>query len=171
MKKPIKRILIAVALLVVAIVACMGFRVWRVVSRGIPDAYAAWDCATLIVEYMDTHDGVWPKSWEDVFSAAETLPRGDRALRGHSINNLDQIALRVRVDWNANPRQLAAAKPKGEDIPFHVITRADGSDFPTVWSGKEPNTLIWRHLKEDDFEQNAAPLQPDPRTGQVEGER
>ena len=148
MKKPIKRILIAVAVVVVAVVGYIGFDMVRTVTQ-IPEAYAAWDSASLLVEYMETHDGAWPTSWDELFSAARTLPREDRALRGHSTNNLDKIAQLVRIDWTADPQELAQAEPKPDGIPFRVVTRADGSDFPTLWSGAEPNTLIWEYLKEE----------------------
>jgi len=147
MKKPIKRILIAVAVVVVAVVGYIGFDMVRTVTQ-IPEAYAAWDSASLLVEYMETHDGAWPTSWDELFSAARTLPREDRALRGHSTNNLDKIAQFVRIDWHANPQELAQARLEADSIPFRVVTRADGSDFPTLWSGAEPNTLIWEYLKE-----------------------
>ena len=149
MKKPIKRILLGALFLAVAAAAYVGFDIWRLVSKGIPEAYAAWDCASLIEEYMDTHDGAWPRSWDALFSAARTLPQGgDRMLRGHTTNDLHRIKELVRVDWTSDPKKLSLVKCEGESIPFHVVTRPDGSAFPTIWSGKEPNTLIWKFLKE-----------------------
>ena len=148
MKKPIKRILIAVAVVVVAVVGYIGFDMVRTVTQ-IPEAYAAWDSASLLVEFMETHDGAWPTSWDELFSAARTLPTEDRALRGCSTNNLHKIAQLVRIDWSADPQELAQAKPEAQSIPFRVVTRADGSDFPTLWSGAEPNRLIWKYLKEN----------------------
>ena len=69
MKKPTKRILIAVGLAVWAAVAYIGFHMWRTVTQ-IPEAYAAWDAATLVIEHLDTHGGAWPRSWEELFAAA-----------------------------------------------------------------------------------------------------
>lgn len=146
MKKPVKRILGVTGVMALAAIAYVGFDLWRTVKR-IPEAYAAWDSATLVIEYMDTHGGAWPRSWDDVFSAAKTLPNGDRGLRGHDSGTVARIAGLVRIDWSADPRVLAHASPKSEVMPFRVITRGDGSDFPTLWSGKEPNTLVWEYLK------------------------
>ncbi len=114
----------------------------------IPEAYAAWDSATLVIEFMDTHEGTWPRSWDDVFSAAKTLPKDNRGLRGHDSNTLTRIASLVRIDWSADPQTLTHARPTSKKIPFRVITRADGSDFRTLWSGAEPNTLVWEYLKQ-----------------------
>lgn len=147
MKKPIKRILGGIAVAFLAIVAYIGFDMWQTVKR-IPEAYAAWDSATLVIEYMDTHDGTWPQSWEGLFSAARTLPNSGRILCGHDSNTLSRITRLVRIDWSADPRIMARARYESEKIPFHVITRADGSDFPVLWSGKEPNTLVWEYLRQ-----------------------
>jgi hypothetical protein len=41
--------------------------VWRVVSLDwVDDAYALWGAAEMVVEYLDTHDGRWPKGWDDL---------------------------------------------------------------------------------------------------------
>lgn len=146
MKKPVKRMLVGVGVVVLIAVAYIGFDMWRTVKQ-IPEAYAAWDSATLVIEYMDTHDGAWPRSWDEVFSAAKTLPNGNRGLRGHNSNTVARIAGLVRIDWSADPHVLTHARPTSERTPFRVITRADGSDFPTLWSGAEPNTLVWEYLK------------------------
>jgi hypothetical protein len=145
MNKPIKRILAGIALAILAGGAYIGFDIWRTVTQ-LPEAYAAWDSATLVIEYMDTHAGAWPRSWDEVFSAARTLPNDSRGLHGHSTNDLSDIARLVRIDWNANPREMAESRSPAGGIPFRVITRANGSDFPTLWSGAEPNTLVWEYL-------------------------
>lgn len=148
MNKPIKHALIPVFFFVLVGVVYVGYGIWRTAFKGTTEAYAAWDCASLVVEYMDTHSGRWPQSWEDLFSAARTLPHGDRALRGHSIENLQRISQLVRVDWDADPQKLAQATLEGKRIPFSVISRSDGSPFPMVWQGAEPNTLVWEYLKQ-----------------------
>ena len=142
MKNPIKRILIAAGLILLAAVAYIGFHMWRTVAQ-IPEAYAAWDAATLVIEHLDTHGGEWPRSWEELFAAAKTLPNNDRRLHGTSP---DRLAKLVRIDWNADPREMTRASASPGRMPFHVITRADGRDFPTLWTGAEPNTLVWEYL-------------------------
>ena len=142
MKNPIKRILIAAGLILLAAVAYIGFHMWRTVTQ-IPEAYAAWDAATLVIAHLDAHGGEWPRSWEELFAAAKTLPNNDRRLHGTSP---DRLAKLVRIDWNADPREMTMASASPGRMPFHVITRADGSDFPTLWTGAEPNALVWEYL-------------------------
>ena len=48
--------------------------------RGIPDAYAAWDTGILIIEYLETHDDQWPRSWYNLLSAKETLEKNGKSL-------------------------------------------------------------------------------------------
>lgn len=163
MKKPIKRILITAGLALIAYISYIGFNMWRTVTQ-IPEAYAAWDSATLVIEYMDTHDGAWPRSWNELLTAAKTLPKGDRHIRGTPI---DQFSTLVRIDWGADPGKLAEATPAPNALPFRVITRADGSDFPTLWTGAEPNILVWEYLKQKDANKqvqaiDAKASKPDP---------
>ena len=106
MTKPVKRILLAAGVVVVAVLTYIGVGIHRSVYHGIPEAYAAWDSASLIVEYMETHGGKWPQSWGDLLSAAQTLPHGDRMLRG--TNAPASIPRLVRVDWNADPAATRA---------------------------------------------------------------
>ena len=156
MKKPIKRILITAGLVLLATIAYIGFDMWRTVTQ-IPEAYAAWDAASLVIEYMDTHDGAWPRSWDELLTATKTLPKDGRQIRGTPI---DQFPTFVRIDWAADPSKLAEAIPELDALPFRVITRADGSDFPTLWSGAEPNTLVWKYLKTKGCEQSVPGYPP-----------
>ena len=156
MKKPIKRFLITAGLAVLAAISYIGFDMWRTVTQ-IPEAYAAWDSAILVVEYMDTHDGAWPRSWDELLNATNTLPRGDTRIHG---TPTDQFSKLVRIDWRADPSKLAEAIPETGNLPFRVITRADGSDFPTLWSGAEPNTLVWEYLKTKGCEQSVPGYPP-----------
>ena len=146
MKTTSKQVMIGLSLLLIAVVAYFSIAITRT-ARRIPEAYAAWDTATLIIEFMDTHEGKWPSSWDDLFSAARALPHGGRALRGYSIDTLSTLPRIVRIDWNADPLTLMKATDGKETPPFRVVTRADGSDFPTVWSGAEPNAMILEYLQ------------------------
>lgn len=134
-------------LLVAAVLGYCGFRTWRLVAQGIPEAYAGWDCATLVVEHMATHGGAWPRNWEELLAAATALPDGNRFLHGCSMNDVQKIRALVRVDWTADPKQLSRAQRRDDDPPFMVITRADGSALQTIWEGTEPNTLVWEYLQ------------------------
>jgi hypothetical protein len=143
-------------LIVLTVLGGVAFLAYEYVTisrtlRNLPDAYAAWDTGTLIIEYMDTHAGKWPKSWNDLFSATATLERRHEILRSGPAAYL-KFPGRVKVDWAAQPAELARAAlvKDGRTPPFHVVTRPNGTDFPIVWSGAEPNRMIWWYLHRND---------------------
>jgi hypothetical protein len=104
----------------------------------VPNAYAVWDTAVLVNAYMDAHEGAWPRGWDD-------LRRTNEASNGPGFNMAD-LEARVGVDWNADPRALAAMPEGSEDYPpFRVIWMLKGNG--AHWSGREPNQMIWYHLQ------------------------
>jgi hypothetical protein len=107
--------------------------------RHIPEAYAAWDTGTLLIEYMNRHDNRWPASWDDLLTV---LDHPDHAipLRGASANDVPyarSLREKVAIDWTFDPRHPNARNP---------VTRPDGTPFPVTWQGAEPNAMIRAHL-------------------------
>ncbi len=118
-------------------------------SRGILDAYAAWDAGTLVVAYLQSHDDQWPRSWDALLAVAETLNDHDMRLRGSDGEGgfvYGELRNRVAIDWNADPKMIVTAQSKQGEPPIRVVTRADGTDFPVVWAGAEPNEMIRTYL-------------------------
>ena len=58
---------VLVALLVLAVL-CVGIVLWMCVTYGIDDGYAQWGAAEMVIDYLETHDGAWPRSWDDLQS-------------------------------------------------------------------------------------------------------
>ena len=141
----LRRIVIAVA--VVALLA-ITWVVYGVIStlRGIPDAYAAWDTGILIIEYLETHEDQWPRSWEQLMTASATLEKNGKHLRGGS-SVYGELRSRVSIDWNADPDAIARVEWQGGRLPVRVVTRTDGKEFPVVWEHGEPNEMIWYYLQ------------------------
>ena len=135
---------------VVFVLTVAGWAAYHIVSavRSVPDAYAAWDTGTLIIEYLDTHDGKWPRSWDDLRAAAASAPKHNRTLYGAGAYH--DLPSRVRVDWEADPKEIARAECREGTPPVHVVTRVDGTDFRVVWVGAEPNEMIWDYLRRHD---------------------
>lgn len=52
-------------------------------------------------------------------------------------NYATSLAGKVAVDWKFDPRRDSHASP---------VTRLDGSRFPVVWSGAEPNAMVYRFI-------------------------
>lgn len=118
--------------------AYFGYKIVHTVCH-IPEAYAAWDTGTLLVEYMDLHDRRWPSSWDDLLSVMNNPinPPMFRGARAGDTNYALSLRKRVAIDWHFNPRQC------NESLP---VTRPDGTKFPVVWSGAEPNKMVRAYL-------------------------
>lgn len=125
--------LIGIAALVLMLWIGYGtFRTWRL----LPEAYAAWATGTPLVEYLNTHDNHWPTSWDDLLTTLET-PRGrEIPLYGASAGDMEyarSLRDKVAVDWTFDPTHMADAAP---------VTRPDGSAFPVLWQGADPNEMV-----------------------------
>lgn len=135
-----RRIISLIAIAVLAFVLWAGygaFRSWRL----LPEAYAAWDTGTLLVEYLRANDDHWPSSWDDLLTVLD-LPRGaDIVLYGSSGGNAAyarSLRERIAVDWSFDPAQIADANP---------VTRPDGSGFGVLWEGGDPNEMVREYLR------------------------
>jgi hypothetical protein len=113
------------------------------------DAYAAQWVALSIVEHMKTHDGAWPKNWEELRPSYRRLT--DEA--GESVWSVSDLQRRVEVDWRANPQQLRSAVQTGDEPPFKVVRDGTGSH----WQGQEPNQIILEYLHSRIAQQDAPP--------------
>ena len=148
-----RKIFVRCFLAAVAIaVLVAGWLVYEILYtlHGLPEAYAAWDTGSLVIEYMDTNEGEWPRSWDQLLTVVTPGSSEGVLLHGASAGDvkyarsLEQV---VAVDWTADPEQLAQTELQEGELPFRVITRKDGSDFPVLWEGAEPNEMIWRYLR------------------------
>lgn len=137
---PKRTLLLVIAIAVMAFVVYMAYQVFFVVNH-LPEAYAAWDTGTLLVEYMDTSGGEWPSSWEDLIGLVrddtnKRIPlRGARAGDVAYASGLQQI---VRVQWSASP---------SADESFSPVTCIDRTEFPVLWEGADPNEMVREYMK------------------------
>jgi hypothetical protein len=148
-----RRVLIGMVLLV-ALIA-----IWRAVVfiQGVLDvprqAYAVWGTADLIIEYMERHEGAWPRSWEDLRPLVEDVPdvKESRERDGSIVvefrpqGAIEELQRRVEVDWNANPDELLKMPPQERGPPFRVISLRNGKS--THYEGREPNQMIRDYLE------------------------
>lgn len=135
-----RKIILATSAAALAVAVWIGIRVVYSLRR-LPEAYAAWDTGTLLVEYLRTHDNHWPTSWDDLFTVLDTSPASQLVLRGpHSAEQDYKESLRkmIRVDWSFDPARPSDVSP---------VTRPDGSTFPVLWNGADPNEMIREHLE------------------------
>jgi hypothetical protein len=146
--------------LVVGIVCVVlaGF-VWGGVAfvRAIIDvprrAYAVWWTADLVIEYMERHEGAWPRSWEELRALAEPAPSvteskepdGRVIVEFRPMASIDELKQLVEIDWDATPEKLLVEARKDGDSPFRVIYLRDGRT--THYEGREPNRMIMEYLE------------------------
>ncbi len=75
-----KRVVVAGLLIALAIGICVGIRFYVKGMYRLPEAYAAWTTADLIIDHMEANGGEWPMGWEDLRRAADTRLRNRQDL-------------------------------------------------------------------------------------------
>ncbi|HLX68902.1 MAG TPA: hypothetical protein VKV04_04660, partial [Verrucomicrobiae bacterium] len=139
-----KRLLLAFAVLSVAAISTIGYSLYQILHYKIPESYAAWTTGNLMVEYLQTHANRWPRSWEDLQSATNSLLE-----KGMPVYMpLTQLHEFVKIDWQADPGRLLQAASNDSNFTIRVVTRLDGSKLLAMWGpDTEPNTKIIRYLE------------------------
>ena len=96
-----------------------------------------------MVEYLQTHTNQWPRDWNDLRSATNSLLQ-----RGMPVYvPLDTLTQSVRIDWQSDARGLLQVAHAHSNASIRVVTRLDGSLLWTKWgSDTEPNGKIMRYL-------------------------
>lgn len=139
-----------------AVLAVVGFLAYAAYQAGhvvIPNAYAVWWTADLVIDHMEKHGGAWPRSWEELRVTSEQAYKGTVStnLDGTVIaefrprDTIEDLQKRVEIDWNADPSELVKAQFKEKGPPFRVIRLRNGKN--THYQGKEPNEMVLEYLK------------------------
>jgi hypothetical protein len=128
----------------IAIVGVVGWIAYGFLHtlRGIPEAYAAWDTGTLLIEYMKQHDDHWPKSWDELVTVLDSDEGRKIPLRGAQAGDIvyaRSLREKVAVDWEFDPASRSERNP---------VTPIGGGKFPVVWDGAEPNEMVRHYLSE-----------------------
>jgi hypothetical protein len=138
---------------VFGIIGFLGYAYHQVVHVVVPNAYAVWWTADLVIEHMERNGGAWPKSWKELEATAEVAHKGTVStnIDGHVIaefrprETIENLQQRVEINWNADPSVLAKATRPTEGPPFRVIRLHNGKS--THYEGREPNEMILRYLE------------------------
>jgi len=141
------RVLFMSAILLLAFVVTYGmWTIHHVVTEEVPNCYAVWWVAGMVIDHMETHDGEWPRGWDDLRESYVNEAKKASYPRPPAYPwPFDELRRRIEIDWNAEPRNLASADSRPGEPPFRVIWLRDGSQ--SYWSGAEPNQLILEYLK------------------------
>ena len=136
-------ILSTVAVLLTATIALVIVSL-VVTWRRIPEGYAAWTTGSLMVEYLQTHTNSWPRSWNDLRAATNSLGEKGKPV----YMPLDHLPELVAIDWKVDPAGLIQALHTNADMKIRAVTRRDGSRLRAFWGGNaEPNAMIQEQLK------------------------
>ena len=149
-----KRLLLGLAVVFVMGAGGFGYSLYRLVQVKIPESYAAWTTGNLMVEYLATHTNQWPRSWEDLQAATNSLLEKG----GHVYVPLDRLPRFVKVEWQTDTDRLLQAVRSNANARVHLITRLDGSPLRAVWGpDTEPNTKVMGYLRWSLTTSNAGP--------------
>lgn len=140
----VRKFVYAILAVVAAGVAFLGWSVFDTWRR-LPEAYAAWDVGTMLVCFMERNDNRWPSSWNEL---ADSIKPDDECVfcrgveygedRHHGYpKTIEKLKRMVRIDWKFVPT-------KGE--MQYPITTSDGKRFTVVWSGAEPNEMVYNWI-------------------------
>ncbi len=137
-----KRTLLIIGIIILGIAAYFAYSVHWLVNRKIPESYAAWTAGDLIVEHLRNHSNHWPRSWEDLQSAANS-----RLTNGMNVwTPVERLPRYVRIDWNIDAIALAKQLNSNPTQTVRVVTRLDGEQLSAGW-GHEPNGVVSNYLK------------------------
>jgi hypothetical protein len=130
----------AVLIVVISVIGYSAFKTWRL----LPESYAAWTTGNLMVEYLQTHTNQWPRGWEDLRSATNSLRE-----KGMNVYTpLDRLPQFVKIDWQVDVSTLTHQAHSDSNGMVKVITRLDGSPLRALWgSDTEPNGKVMRYLQ------------------------
>lgn len=134
----IKKVAFIAALLSIGIVIGVTFLVGEI-RKTVRDAYACEWVAGEIIAHMESHEGAWPRSWDDL------RPIHDRYVsEGKCPWEFEMLQDRVAVNWEADPKRLTSTPEGSNSPPFHVISLKNGKQ--THWRNMEPNGMIHKWL-------------------------
>lgn len=165
-----KIIIGTVAASIFAIVGFLVFAYYQVTQVTVPNAYAVWWTADLVIQHLEKNAGVWPKSWDDLRTTsghaykgtASTNLDGTLTVEFRARESIEELQERVEIDWKADPLELLKTE-SGKSPPFRVIWLKNGRS--THYSGKEPNQMILEYLKSKEDEKVAPGTQSTTNCG------
>jgi hypothetical protein len=108
------------------------------VNYGVDDGYALWGAAEMVIDYMEIHDGDWPRNWEDLrpqFNASNGNVPGW---------TFEEYQSRIAIDFNADPDELYRKSLESPHPTFRVI-------WPKwellVRVGGDPNQRLYNYFR------------------------
>ncbi len=139
--RPLRKGLLSVlGCAVIVAVAGLGYSIYQAFNS-VPDAYAQWWVADMVIEHMEQNQGAWPNGWEELREPHRVLVERS----GQPPLSFDKLRARVAIDFDADTATLVRVS-QGKEPPFRVVNLRSGRE--THWKGKEPNQMILDYLKQ-----------------------
>jgi len=133
-RRTVLRMLIVLTVLGVLYV---GIDIWMTFNYGIDDGYAQWGAADMLIDYMEAHDGAWPRGWDDLRPQFEDN-------KGRVGWTYDRFQDRIGVDFTADPDRLRNESLESRSVTFRVI-------WPKSWFaatvGGDPNQRLCDYFR------------------------
>ena len=137
-----KRLLLVLGIVFIFGVLITGYSLYQMVHNKIPESYAAWTTGSLIVGYLQTHTNQWPRSWDDLRSATNSV------LPASGFVPIERLRQSVKIDWLADVERLQQIARSDVKAKIDIVTRMDGLPLQAVWGpDTEPNSKIMNYLK------------------------
>jgi hypothetical protein len=131
---------VLIALLVLAVVS-IGASFMFSINSGIDDAYALWGAAEMVIDYMKTHEGSWPRDWNDL---RPQFNANNGRVGGWTFSRFED---RIAIDFNADPNQLCQESVESPRATFRVIWATHDSG---VRIGDDPNQKLCDYFRNED---------------------
>ena len=129
------------AILVVFGVVVAGVYFMLPLGSGIDDGYALWGAGEMVIDYMKTHNGEWPRSWEDL---RPQFNINNGRVGGWSFSHFQN---RIAIDFNADIDQLYQKSIESPRRTFRVIWARHDSG---VRVGDDPNQILCDYFRQKD---------------------
>ena len=141
MRPPRFRLRTLMAVVAILAVAMISLPVaWRELSLDwVDDAYALWGAGDMVVDYMEEHNGQWPKGWDDL---RPYFAAGHGRVGGWSF---EEYQRHVTIRWDVDPSALEGC---GEYEP------------PAYFPGNRREGMVRRHDQRVRAQRNPLPLFP-----------
>ena len=130
-------VIVLVALVIGAGLACYWF-VAKATDR-VVDEYAALQATDMLIAFMRTHQGEWPKRWEDLRDVYEVV-----AAQGESSCTFDKLNEIVWIDFEITPDELKE-QARWRGGRHRTFLRLRSGRAP-VWFGVDMNKKILEYL-------------------------
>jgi hypothetical protein len=132
----VRRALLGVGVVLLGSACYFGYSVHRLITGTIPDCYAQWATADMVVVFVTKNDRL-PKTWDDLVTVFGEIDVGHTGALSFS-----QIRERVLVDFD-RLAELSRPHSEGEETP-RIIATVSGREVH--WESAEPNALVHQAL-------------------------